>query len=43
MRLLLLPAEWAGKRTIRYLDELDDTTPRQSASVHLEHPITVPL
>ena len=25
VRLLLLPAEWAGKRTIRYLDELDDT------------------
>jgi quercetin dioxygenase-like cupin family protein len=43
VRVLLLPAEWAGKRTIRYLDRLDETAPRQSASIHLEHPITVPL
>jgi len=39
VRVLVLPAEWAGKRTIRYVDEIDETAPRQSASVYLEHPI----
>jgi quercetin dioxygenase-like cupin family protein len=43
VRVLLLPAEWAGKRTIRYLDAVDDPTPKQAASVHLERPIAVPL
>jgi quercetin dioxygenase-like cupin family protein len=43
VRVLLLPAEWVGKRTIRYLDVPDVTAPTQSASVHLEHPIVVPL
>ena len=43
VRLLLLPSEWAGKRTIRYLDPIDDVAPSQAASVHLEHPITLPF
>jgi quercetin dioxygenase-like cupin family protein len=43
VRVLLLPAEWAGKRTIRYVDEPDVSAPKQAASVHLEHPIVVPL
>ena len=38
----LLPAEWAGKRTIRYLEPVDDTGPKQSATVLLEHAITPP-
>jgi hypothetical protein len=42
VRLLLLPAEWAGKRTIRYLEPVDDTGPKQSATVLLEHAITPP-
>ena len=41
--MLVLPAEWAGKRTIRYVDPIDETSPKQSASVYLEHPITLPL
>ena len=37
VRVLLLPAEWAGKRTIRYLDEADEERPKlQRASVLLE-------
>jgi quercetin dioxygenase-like cupin family protein len=43
VRVLVLPAEWAGKRTIRYVDAVADTAPKQSASVYLEHPITLPL
>ena len=43
VRVLLLPAEWAGRRTIRYLDAVDERAPRQAATVHLEHPIAVPL
>ena len=43
VRVLVLPAEWAGKRTIRYVDAVDDTASKQSASVYLEHPITLPL
>jgi quercetin dioxygenase-like cupin family protein len=40
VRVLLLPAEWAGKRTIRYLDPDDDEKPKlQSATVLLEHPV----
>ena len=40
VRVLLLPAEWAGKRTIRYLDPADDEKPKlQSATVLLEHPV----
>ena len=37
VRVLLLPAEWAGRRTIRYLDPADEDRPKlQSATVLLE-------
>jgi hypothetical protein len=40
VRGLLLPREWAGKRTIRHLDPADDEKPRlQRATVYLEQPI----
>ena len=43
VRVLLLPAEWAGKRTINYLEDVADTGPAQAATVHLEHAIALPL
>jgi quercetin dioxygenase-like cupin family protein len=40
VRVLVLPAEWAGKRTIRYVDPADDAMPKlQKATVYLEHPV----
>ena len=40
VRVLLLPQEWAGKRTIRYLDPADEAKPKlQRATVLLEHPL----
>jgi len=37
VRVLLLPAEWAGRRTIRYLDPADEERPKlQRATVLLE-------
>jgi quercetin dioxygenase-like cupin family protein len=37
VRVLLLPSDWAGKRTIRYVDPADDAKPRlQRATVFLE-------
>jgi hypothetical protein len=43
VRVLLLPAEWAGKRTIRYVDPADEERPKlQRATVFLEHAIHVP-
>jgi hypothetical protein len=40
VRVLLLPAEWAGKRTIHYLDPADEDKPRlQRAAILLEHPV----
>ena len=37
VRVLLLPREWAGKRTIRYLDPADEARPKlQRATVLLE-------
>jgi hypothetical protein len=40
VRVLLLPAEWAGKRTIRYSDPADDEKPRlQRAAILLEEPL----
>jgi quercetin dioxygenase-like cupin family protein len=40
VRVLLLPGEWAGRRTIRYVDPADDERPRlQRATVYLEQPI----
>jgi quercetin dioxygenase-like cupin family protein len=40
VRVLVLPAEWAGRRTIRYLDPADEDKPRlQKAIVLLEVPL----
>jgi hypothetical protein len=40
VRVLLLPAEWAGKRTIRYVDPADEDKPKlQRAEVLLEVPV----
>ncbi len=40
VRVLLLPAEWEGKRTIRYLDPADEERPKlQRATVYLEQRI----
>ena len=40
VRVLLLPQEWAGKRTIRYLDPADEAKPKlQRATVLLEQPL----
>jgi quercetin dioxygenase-like cupin family protein len=38
VRVLVLPAEWAGKRTITYVDPADDEKPKlQRARIYLEH------
>jgi quercetin dioxygenase-like cupin family protein len=38
VRVLVLPAEWAGKRTITYVDPAEDEKPKlQRARVYLEH------
>jgi quercetin dioxygenase-like cupin family protein len=38
VRVLILPAEWAGKRTIRYVDPADEDRPKlQKPIVYLEH------
>jgi len=40
VRVLLLPREWEGKRTIRYLDPADEERPKlQRPTVYLEQPI----
>lgn len=40
VRVLLLPREWAGRRTIRYLDPADEEKPKlQRPTVLLEEPI----
>ena len=40
VRVLLLPAEWAGKRTIRYVDPADEERPKlQRATVLREVPL----
>ena len=37
-RVLVLPREWEGKRTIRYVDPADDEKPKlQRAHVYFEH------
>lgn len=42
VRVLLLPAEWAGKRTIRYVDPADEDKPKlQRATVFFDHPIAL--
>lgn len=41
VRVLLLPAAWAGKRTIRYLDPGDEGRPKlQRATILLEEPLS---
>jgi quercetin dioxygenase-like cupin family protein len=43
VRVLLLPAEWRGRRTIAYVDPANAGRPRlQRVTVHLEHPLTLP-
>ena len=40
VRVLLLPPEWAGKRTISYVDAQDEARPKtQRATVFLEQPL----
>ena len=40
VRVMLLPSEWAGKRTIRYVDPADEDTPRlQTAAILREVPL----
>jgi quercetin dioxygenase-like cupin family protein len=42
VRVLLLPHEWAGRRTIRYLDAADEAKPKlQRATVLLEKPLSL--
>ncbi len=42
VRVLLLPREWQGRRTIRYLDPADEDKPKlQRATVFVEAPITL--
>jgi len=42
VRVLVLPAEWAGQRTIRYVNAADDARPKlQTARIFLEHPLTL--
>jgi quercetin dioxygenase-like cupin family protein len=41
VRVMLLPAEWAGKRTIRYVDPADADKPKtQRATIFLEQPVS---
>ena len=41
VRVLLLPAEWQGKRTIRYVDPADEERPKlQRATIFLEAPLS---
>jgi hypothetical protein len=41
VRVMLLPAEWEGRRTIRYLDPADEDKPKlQQATVFLDHRLT---
>ena len=40
VRVLVLPAEWAGKRTIAYVDPADEDKPKlQRARVYFEQPL----
>jgi hypothetical protein len=41
VRAMLLPEEWRGKRTIRYVDPADEDKPKlQRATVFLEQPVS---
>jgi quercetin dioxygenase-like cupin family protein len=40
VRVLLLPREWEGKRTIRYVDPADEDKPKlQQARIYFEQPL----
>ena len=40
VRVLVLPAEWAGRRTISYVDPADEEKPKlQRARIYLERPL----
>jgi len=40
VRVLVLPVEWAGKRTITYVDPADEEKPKlQRARIYLEQPL----
>ena len=40
---MLLPVEWAGKRTISYVDPADAEKPKtQRATIFLEQPVVRP-
>ena len=40
VRVMLLPREWQGKRTVRYVDAEDESKPKlQRATIFLEQPI----
>ncbi len=40
VRVMVLPAEWEGRRTIRYLDPADEAKPKlQRATVFFDHPL----
>jgi hypothetical protein len=42
VRVLLLPHEWEGRRTIRYVDPADEAKPKlQRATVLLEQPLSL--
>jgi quercetin dioxygenase-like cupin family protein len=42
VRVLILPAEWAGKRTIRYVDPADDGRPKlQTARIYFEQRLSL--
>ena len=41
VRVMLLPVEWAGKRTIKYVDPADADKPKtQRATIFLEQPVS---
>jgi quercetin dioxygenase-like cupin family protein len=41
VRVMVLPAQWAGKRTIKYVDPADADKPKtQRATIFLEQPVT---
>ncbi len=43
IRVLLLPEEWAGKRTISYVDPADAEKPKtQRPTVYFEQPVVRP-
>lgn len=43
VRVMVLPAEWAGKRTIRYVDPADEDRPKlQRPTLFFDHPLALP-